>query len=209
MRQLDCVDATAELVREPRLRGAPIAQHRRFRDVEQLRGLGDIEAAEEPALDEQSPGAARARARSRQRFVEREEIVGAGRRRFRERFVERDDAPRRRRVCRRVAAARPRSSTCRIARAAIRLKCTREVSRDPRRVRELEPRFVDERRRAERRARIVAAHAGRESAQLLVGCAEQVVERLDIVELFGEFAKIQAVGHAISAEHDGFGDDPA
>jgi hypothetical protein len=32
---------------------------------------------------------------------------------------------------------------------------------------------------------------------------------LDVVELCGEFAEIQPVGHAISAERDGFGDDPA
>ena len=71
-------------------------------------------------------------------------------------------APRRRRASPRARRRAASTSTWRIARAAMRLKCSGDVDAERRRARELEPRLVDERRRAERRAR--GRRAGRSTA---------------------------------------------
>src|SRR6185437_13604075 len=64
-------------------------------------------------------------------------------------------------------------------------------TRDPGRRFELEPRFVDERGRAERSTRIVTPHPGREPPQLLVRRAEQIVECPPVVQQSAELPHIR------------------
>ena len=167
----------AQLAREPGLRGAPIAQHRRLRDAKQFGDLGNLEATEEAALDHLR--LARADAREPvERVVERKELLAQGQRPV-DRLREGDLAG--------VAAAllgvppargldedlphRPRSDA---------LEMERRGERQAGRRRELHPGLVDQPRRIQRCPRVRAAHRRRQPPKFLVGKAEQAVQRVGL-----------------------------
>ena len=149
-------------------------------DVEELRGFGDVESAEEAALDEH--GLARLEAgQVVERLIEREQVVGASTRPPAAHSSNvTTTAPPPRFVERRRRAASTR--TWRMARAAMRLKWRREVRATPGRLAQLEPGLVHECGWAQRGVRIVAPDGGGKAAQLLVGGAEKIVERASVVD---------------------------
>src|SRR6185437_12315889 len=196
----------AQLAGEPRPGRAPVAQDRRFGHAEQRARLRDVETAEEAVFHHQCLPRMNAR-QFFQCFVERQQIVGRGRsiRGHGQRVVERDDRNR-------AAALRCLTATRRfdeyLAHRPRRdaLEVQQRHRRELGRLRELEPRFVDERRRRERRVGIVAPYGGGETPQLLVRRAEEVVERAAFVERTAEVGMLESMRWKVACDatrHDG------
>src|SRR5271154_693803 len=193
---------TMQLAREPGFYRAPIAKNGRLRNLQQLRRLGDIQAAEKAVLDH----GCLARIYAREFFerrIQRDQIIPKLRP-VSQRFIEGDHHAFR-------PAALPSISPPRRFHQHLPHRPRRNALKmQPRsgsnlgRVRQLQPSLVDQRGRIQRRARIAAPHARSQPPKFLISFAEETIERAPFLRRRSQIAGVESRPRIIDMRHDGF-----